>query len=122
MGRKINLNEKFSKFTDLWSPKVIGTLNNPNDEIRLVKCKGEFPWHHHDDEDEFFLCIKGEFIVRFENEEVKLGKGECVFVPRGVEHQTASIKESQIIYISKKGAVNTGNVNDDKTVENFEAI
>lgn len=120
MTKKINIKEKLNLFNDLWTPKIIGDLNDC--EVRLVKCKGEFPWHHHDNEDEMFICVKGIFTVRFEDEEVNLKEGECVFVKRGIEHQTASEKESHIIYIAKKKAVNTGNVKDEKTVENLERI
>jgi len=120
MSRKVNIKEKLSLFDDLWTPKIIGDLNDC--EVRLVKCKGEFPWRHHDDEDELFICVKGVFIVRFKDEEVRLKEGECVFVHRNTEHQTAAEEEAHIIYISKKGAVNTGNVKNDKTVENPDRI
>ncbi|MFH2021266.1 MAG: cupin domain-containing protein [archaeon] len=120
MGRKINVQEKLKKFSELWTPKQVGVLNDC--EVRLVKCKGEFPWHHHDDEDEMFYCLKGVFIVRFKEEVVNLKKGEMVFVPRKTEHQTAAIKEAHIIYISKKDAVNTGNVRNEKTIKNAEKI
>ncbi len=110
----INIKEKFSLFKEQWSPKIIGDLNDCN--VQLVKCKGELPWHHHDDEDEAFLTVKGEFIVRIEGKEFRLKEGECLFMPRGMEHQTAAEQETQIIYISKKGSVNTGNVRERRTV------
>jgi mannose-6-phosphate isomerase-like protein (cupin superfamily) len=120
MGRKINVEDKLKLFSELWSPKIVGDLNDC--EVRLVKCKGEFPWHHHDEEDEMFICVKGVFTVRFKDEEVNLKKGEMVFVKRKTEHQTAAKREAHIIYISKKDAVNTGNVKDEKTVEKCERI
>ena len=82
----------------------------------VVKCEGELLWHHHDDEDEMFLVVKGELIVRLKDGELHLKEGECVFIPKKVEHQTAAVKEAQIIYISKKGSVNTGNVREERTV------
>ncbi len=118
--QKINISEKLSIFNEFWSPKKIGELNDCN--VQLAKCEGELPWHHHDDEDEMFLTISGEFIVRTREEEFCLKKGECLFMPRGIEHQTAAKKQTEIIYISKKGTVNTGNVKEERTVTNPEKI
>ncbi len=118
--KKINLDEKFKLFKETWSPKLIGELNDCN--FQLVKCKGELPWHHHDDEDEVFLTVKGEFIVRTKEQEFRLKKGECLFMPRMIEHQTAAEKLTEIIYISRKGSVNTGNVKEKRTVERPEKI
>ena len=117
---KINLKEKLSMFKEHWSPKKIGELNDCN--VQLVKCKGELPWHHHDNEDEMFLTIKGEFIVRFRESELCLKEGECAFVPMGIKHQTAAKNEAHILYISRKGSVNTGNVREKRTVENPDEI
>ena len=117
---KISLRQKLSLFKEHWSPKIIGDLNDCN--VMVVKCKGELPWHHHDDEDEMFLTIKGEFIVRLKQKELRLREGECAFIPRGVEHQTAAVEEAQILYISKKGSVNTGNVRDKRTVSEPDKI
>ena len=117
---KINLKQKLSLFSKHWSPKIIGQLNDCN--FQLVKCKGELPWHHHEEEDEMFLTIKGEFIVRLKDKELRLKEGECAFIPKGVEHQTASDKETHILYISKKGSVNTGNVREKRTVTTPEKI
>ncbi len=118
--QKINIYEKFAMFSEHWSPKVIGDLNDCN--FQIVKCKGELPWHHHDDEDEMFLTVKGEFIVRTQEKEVRLEEGECLFMPRGIEHQTAAEEEAHIIYISRKGTVNTGNVKEERTVTEPERI
>ena len=111
---KIKIKEKLSLFKEHWSPKIIGELNDCN--VMVVKCKGQLPWHHHDDEDEMFLVVKGKFIVRLKGRELCLKEGECVFIPRKVEHQTAAEKEAHIIYISKKGFVNTGNIKEKRTV------
>lgn len=117
---KINVQEKLSLFKEHWSPKVIGDLNDCN--VQIVKAEGELPWHHHDDEDEMFLTVKGEFIVRLKDKELRLKEGECAFIPRGVEHQTAAETEAQIIYISKKGSSNTGNVEEERTVTDPDRI
>jgi mannose-6-phosphate isomerase-like protein (cupin superfamily) len=107
----INLNEKFAAFNDHWRPKVIGALNGQ--EVKVVKAQGEFPWHHHDHEDEFFLVWKGRFRVEFRDHIVSLGPGECVVVPRGLEHRTCADEEAEIVIFEPAGVVNTGNVRND---------
>lgn len=108
---KIKLNEKFALFQEHWRPKVIAALNGQ--EIKLVKVKGEFPWHHHENEDEFFLVWKGVFRVEFRDHVVELRPGECVVVPRGVEHRTCADEEAEILSFEPSGVVNTGNVTDE---------
>jgi mannose-6-phosphate isomerase-like protein (cupin superfamily) len=83
MTEKINLNHKFSLFSEHWRPKVVAALNGQ--EIKVIKVQGEFPWHTHETEDEFFLVWKGVFRVEFRDHVVSLGAGECVVVPHGVE-------------------------------------
>ncbi len=80
--------------------------------MRLVKVEGEFPWHRHDDADEFFMVWRGRFRVEFRDRIVEMGPGECVVVPRGVEHRTAADDEAEIILVEPAGVVNTGNVVD----------
>ena len=116
----INIKEKLSLSKEYWSPKIIGELNDCN--VQLAKCKGELPWHHHDNEDEMFLVVKGEFIVRLKEKELRLKEGECAFIPKGIEHQTVAEEETHIVYISKKGSVNTGNVKEKRTVPNPDKI
>jgi mannose-6-phosphate isomerase-like protein (cupin superfamily) len=110
MIAKITLDEKFSLFTARWQPKIIAAANSQ--EVKLVKAKGEFPWHRHDDEDEFFLVWRGSFRVEFRDQIVELGPGECVVVPRGVEHRTCAVNEAEILLIEPANVVNTGNVVD----------
>ena len=112
MTSKINLNEKFALFTEHWRPKVIADLNGQ--EVKVVKVKGEFPWHHHDHEDEMFLVWKGHFRVEFRDRIVSLQAGECIVVPRGVEHRTCAVEEAEILCFEPKGVRNTGNVTDAK--------
>jgi mannose-6-phosphate isomerase-like protein (cupin superfamily) len=111
MITKVNLNEKFGLFTEYWRPKIIADLNGQ--EVKVIKVKGEFPWHHHEQEDEMFLVWKGNFRVEFRDNVVSLGPGECVVVPHGVEHRTCSEEESEILCFESKGVRNTGNVNDE---------
>ncbi len=110
MSRKINLAEKFALFTERWQPKTIAAANGQ--EVKIVRVQGEFPWHHHDDADEFFMVWRGRFRVEFRDRIVEMGAGECVVVPRGVEHRTAADEEAEIILIEPAGVVNTGNAVD----------
>lgn len=108
---KINLNEKFSLFTEHWRPRIVADVNGQ--ELKIVKVMGQFPWHHHEHEDELFLVWKGNFRVEFRDHVVSMGPGECVVVPRGVEHRTCADEEAEILCFEPKGVLNTGNVNDE---------
>jgi len=107
---KISLNDKFALFEEHWRPKTIAALNGQ--EVKIVKVKGEFPWHHHASEDEFFMVWKGEFRVEFRDRVVTLGPGECVMVPRGIEHRTCADEEACILCFEPANTLNTGNVRD----------
>ena len=107
---KISLDEKFSLFSEHWRPKVIAALNGQ--EVKIVKVKGEFPWHHHDNEDEFFMVWRGRFRVEFKDRIVTLQPGECVVVPRGTEHRTCADEKAQILCFEPAETLNTGNVRD----------
>lgn len=110
MTARINLNEKFGRFQEHWRPRIIAALNGQ--EIKIVKVQGEFPWHHHEAEDEFFMVWKGRFRVEFRDHVVEMGPGECVLVPRGVEHRTCADEEAEVLLFEPAGVVNTGNVQD----------
>jgi mannose-6-phosphate isomerase-like protein (cupin superfamily) len=107
---KFNLTDKFARFSEHWRPKTVAALNGQ--EIKLVKVKGEFPWHVHHAEDEFFLVWKGLFRVEFRDRIVELSAGECITVPRGIEHRTCADAEAEILCFEPAGVVNTGNVVD----------
>jgi mannose-6-phosphate isomerase-like protein (cupin superfamily) len=107
---KISLDEKFALLGEHWRPKAIAALNGQ--EVKLAKVRGEFPWHHHEHEDEFFMVWRGRFRVEFKDQVVTLGPGECVVVPRGVEHRTCADEEALILCFEPAGTVNTGNVHD----------
>lgn len=109
---KISLDEKFALFDEHWRPKTIAALNGQ--EVRIVKVKGEFPWHHHENEDEFFLVWKGRFRVEFRDRVVTLEPGECVLVSRGTEHRTCADEEACILVFEPAATLNTGNVRDEK--------
>jgi mannose-6-phosphate isomerase-like protein (cupin superfamily) len=111
MSAKVTLTEKFALFSEHWRPKVIARLNGQ--EIKLIKVQGEFPWHQHDNEDEFFLVWKGRFRVEFRDQIIALGPGECLVVPRGTEHRTCADEEAEILCFEPQGVLNTGNVTDE---------
>jgi mannose-6-phosphate isomerase-like protein (cupin superfamily) len=107
----LNIFEKFALFSEHWRPKVIADLNGQ--EVKLVKVKGEFPWHHHDHEDEFFLVWKGRLRIEFRDRIIELGPGEALVVPRGIEHRTAADEETEVILFEPAELRNTGNVEDE---------
>jgi mannose-6-phosphate isomerase-like protein (cupin superfamily) len=117
---KVNLAEKFSKFTDYYNPRIVGELNDSH--VKVVKLKGEFVWHHHENEDELFLVVKGELRMCLRDGDVVIGPGEFFIVPRGVEHMPVADEETDIVLIEPKSTLNTGNVRNEKTVERLESI
>ena len=108
----INLEKKFKKFSDYWSPKVIGEMNNY--QFKLAKVQGEFIWHQHLDTDETFFVIEGQLTIEFKDGRVVIGQGEMYVVPKGVEHKPMATKECHIMIIEPKGVTNTGNKMDSK--------
>ena len=104
--KKINFKNKYSKFSDYWSPKVIAEMNDY--QFKAVKIKGEFIWHKHDSTDETFIVIDGSMVIEFRDGEVQLDKGEMYVVPKGVVHRPYADKECKVILIEPKGIVNTG--------------
>lgn len=110
--KKVNLAEKFSLISEHWRPKVVGELNGQ--EVKLVKFRGEFPWHHHDDADEMFLGVKGTFDIEFRDRRVTLGPGEFLIVTRGVEHRPVAVEEVEVMLFEPANVRNTGNVFDEE--------
>ena len=107
MTTKININEKFSKFSEHWRPKIVAELNGQ--EFKLAKIKGEYPFHAHEGEDEMFFCWKGSFILDFEDgESVPVGEGEAIVVPKGVVHRPRAEEECHIFLIEPKDVKNNG--------------
>jgi len=116
----VNLQETFAKFQDYWNPRVIGELNDC--QVKAVKFKGEFIWHHHDHEDELFLVIKGTLRMKFRDREAIVKEGEFIIVPRGLEHLPVAEEEVHILLLEPKTTRNTGNVVNDRTVSQLERI
>ncbi len=117
---KVNLSEKFAKFDDYWHPRIVGELNNQH--VKVVKLKGEFVWHHHDVKDELFLVLKGQLVIQFREQDIVLEKGEFLVVPHGVEHRPVAEEECWVMLFEPAGTLNTGNVQDEKTVAAPEEI
>jgi mannose-6-phosphate isomerase-like protein (cupin superfamily) len=117
---KVNLAQKLSLFHDHWSPKVVGELNDQY--VKLAKLHGEFVWHHHETEDEMFLVLQGRLVMRFRKRDVVLEEGEFLIVPRGVEHCPVAEQEAHVLLFEPKSTLHTGNVRDERTVENLERI
>tara|TARA_X000000368_G_scaffold89391_1_gene68198 strand:+ start:719 stop:1111 length:393 start_codon:yes stop_codon:yes gene_type:complete len=117
---KINLKSKFQKFTDQWSPKVIGEMNDY--QFKLVKIENDFTWHKHDDTDETFLVIEGKMGIEFEDQTVELSEGEMIVIPKGKKHKPYADKEAKIMIIEPKGVINTGDVTNDLTAKNDQWV
>jgi mannose-6-phosphate isomerase-like protein (cupin superfamily) len=116
----VNLSEKFSRFSDYFHPRVIGELNDSL--VKAVKLQGEFVWHHHDNEDELFLVVKGTLRMKFRDREAVVRAGEFIIVPKGVEHCPAADEEVHIVLIEPKSTLNTGNITNERTVAQLERI
>lgn len=109
MTQKININEKFSKFSEHWRPKIVAELNGQ--EFKLAKIKGEYPFHAHEGEDEMFFCWRGSFVLDFEGgESVHVSEGEAIVVPKGVVHRPRAEEECHIFLIEPKDVKNNGDV------------
>lgn len=102
----INLAEKLSAFTDLWSPKIVSSFNGH--DVMVVKVQGEFNWHSHRDTDDFFLVLKGRLTIQLRDGDVHLGPGDLYVVPKGVEHRPVAEEETHILLIEPAGTPNTG--------------
>jgi mannose-6-phosphate isomerase-like protein (cupin superfamily) len=111
----INFEEKLAKITDQWSPKIVAQLNDYH--LKLVKLQGDFVWHSHPETDEAFLVVDGEMFIDFRDGSVKLGKGELLVVPKGVEHKPRAEEECHAMLLEPAGTPNTGDAGGDRTVE-----
>ncbi len=117
---KVNLAQKLRLFDEYWSPKIVGDLNDSH--VKLVKVKGEFVWHHHDHEDELFLILKGKLVIRLQDGDIELNEGEFVIIPHGVEHQPVADEEVHLLLLEPKTTLNTGNVQDERTVTDLQRL
>lgn len=116
----INLRKKLAQVDEYWSPRIVGELNDSY--VKVVKLKGEFIWHHHEHEDELFLVVAGHLKMRFRDREIDVEPGEFIIVPKGVEHLPVAEEEVQIVLFEPKTTLNTGNVQNERTVAQLERI
>jgi len=116
----VNLSEKLQQISEFWSPRVLGELNGQH--VKIAKLKGEFVWHHHENEDEFFLVLHGHLVIHLRDRVVELAEGECFIVPRGVEHKPVAETEAHVLLFEPASTLNTGNVRNERTVEHPEQI
>ena len=117
---KVNISEKFTQFDGYWEPKIVGDLNNQY--VKLAKLKGEFIWHHHENEDELFMVMKGSLIIKLRDGDVELNEGEFYIIPRGIEHKPVAENEVHVLLFEPKGTVNTGNADSEKTIDKLDVI
>jgi mannose-6-phosphate isomerase-like protein (cupin superfamily) len=117
---KVNILEKLNQINDFWNPRIAGELNGQH--IRLVKIKGEFAFHKHDNEDEMFLVIKGTLKLDFKDKLIEVSKGEFIIVPKGVLHRPIADQEVHLMMFVTASNINTGNIKNEFTLESLEKI
>jgi mannose-6-phosphate isomerase-like protein (cupin superfamily) len=116
----VSLQQKFSLFSEHYKPHIIGEVNDAY--VKAVKFKGPFLWHHHENEDEMFLVVKGTMRMKFRDHESVIREGEFIIVPRKVEHMPEADEEVHVILIEPKTTLNTGNVTNERTQPQLKAI
>ena len=117
---KVDLSEKLGQFSDHWNPRIVGELNGQH--VKLAKLKGEFIWHHHEQEDELFLVLHGHLEIHLRDRIVDLDEGEFFIVPRGVEHKPVAAEEVHVLLMEPASTLNTGNLQNDRTVGDPQRI
>ncbi len=117
---KVNLAEKFAQFSEQWTPKIVGEVDDYH--VKIAKLQGEFVWHKHDEEDELFMVIDGSLTIKLRDRDVTLAPGEFFVVPKGVEHLPVAEEECKLLMFERQSVVNTGNVENERTVAEPERI
>jgi len=118
--QRVNISQKLSLFSEQWKPQIVGELNGQL--VKLVKFQGAFVWHHHENEDELFLVVKGRFRMEFRDHHEWIAEGEFIIVPRGVEHRPVADEEAHVLLFEPASTLNTGNVRNERTVPELERI
>ena len=118
--QKINVAEKFASIPEAWKPRIAGELNGQM--VKLGKFKGEFVWHHHENEDELFFVVKGRFRMELRDRNIWLEEGEFLVVPRGVEHRPVAEQEAWVLLFEPASTLNTGNVQNERTLRELERV
>jgi len=120
MVKVINLEDKFRKFDDFWSPKIIGRVDNY--DVKIVKTKGELVRHDHKDEDELFYVIKGKFSIELDEGTIHIGPGELAVIPKGIMHKPFAAEETWLLVLESSKIKHTGDVVTEMTLNKFEEI
>lgn len=115
---KVNVELKLAEVSEFWSPRIVGELNGQH--VKLAKLEGEFVWHHHDVEDEMFFVVHGSLLMRLPDSEVVIDEGEFLIIPHGIEHQPVAAQEVHVLLFEPAGTLNTGNVRNERTIEDPE--
>ena len=118
--QKINIGDKLNLFSDHWKPRIIAELNSQH--VKLVKFQGEFIWHKHDEEDEMFLVICGNFIMELRDQAIALFPGEFIVIPKGIEHKPVAKEEVHVLLFEPATTLNTGNKENKLTLHDLESI
>lgn len=118
--KKVNLENIFTKFNDYWNPRIIGELNGQ--QVKAAKLKGEFVFHHHDDEDEMFMVITGNLKMALENETLIIKPGEFIIIPKGVSHKPIADEEVELLLFEPASTLNTGNVSNEFTKKKLDKL
>jgi mannose-6-phosphate isomerase-like protein (cupin superfamily) len=116
----IRLSEKFDRFQDYWNPRIVGEVNDMH--VKLVKLKGDFVWHHHEEEDELFLVVQGHLLIKLRDRELRLGPGDLTIIPRGVDHIPIAEEEVHVLLVEPRATVNTGSAGGERTVAEPERL
>lgn len=116
--KALNLREKLDQIHDHWHPRIIAEVNGM--QVKISKVKGEFDWHHHENEDELFWILSGKLLMQFRDREVWVEEGELLVVPKGVEHRPVAPKEVELALIEPVGTLHTGNVKTERTRTDLE--
>ena len=119
-SKKINIKQKFSKFSEYWSPKVLAEMNDY--EFKIVRIKGEFIWHNHTETDEVFIVIEGSMKILLRGKTIQLSKGDLYVVPKGTDHKPVAEKECKLMLVELKGTKNTGSETHKLTAEDNQWI
>ncbi len=117
---KVNIENKFALFSDHWNPRIVGELNGQH--VKLAKLKGEFIFHHHENEDELFYVVKGTLKMEFRDRTEIIREGEMIIVPKGVEHKPVADEEVHVILFEPATTLNTGNLKNERTKETLSQI
>ena len=120
MIAKVNVAEEFTRIREIESPRIAGEVNDSY--VKLVRLSGAFVWHHHENEDEMFLVVKGSLLMRLHDGDVRVNEGEFIIIPRGVEHCPVADAECHVLLFEPKSTLNTGNVRNERTLENLRRI